>query len=409
MKKSKSSKSAKSHKSQKLHQSTRAQQAHQAHQAHDLGVQHAPVLLDIQGLELTKVDRSRLQHVLTGGVILFGRNYLNKAQLSDLCASIREVRADALICIDQEGGRVQRCKTDGFTVLPAMAQLGLAWHQPTSPSERLAGLAALRASSMAWATGYVMASELRACGVDMSFAPVLDLNHGESTVIGDRAFDRDPRVVSMLAQSVMHGMRDAGMANCGKHFPGHGFVRADSHVDMPVDSRDFELMVNDDMLPYEMLSAPLMSIMPAHVIYPQVDSRACGFSAKWLQQILRERLGFNGAIVSDDLSMQGAREIEGKPCTFSQAAVQALNAGCDLLLLCNQSVVPQGAKANDTLDRFLDELTQALLREQWTANEESELRRRALLGVGEPLDWWNLVREPRYIQALELLAQVPQP
>ena len=152
-----------------------------------------------------------------------------------------------------------------------------------------------------------MASELRSCGVDLSFAPVLDLNHGGSTVIGDRSFDRDPRVVSLLAQSVMHGMRDAGMANCGKHFPGHGFVRADSHVDMPVDARTYAQMANDDMLPYGVLSGSLMSIMPAHVIYPSVDSRACGFSGKWLQEVLRDTLGFTGAIVSDDLSMQGAR------------------------------------------------------------------------------------------------------
>ena len=373
----------------------------------DRGVQHAPVLLDIHGLELTKVDRARLSHVLTGGVILFARNFANKAQLSDLCASIRALRPDALICIDQEGGRVQRCKTDGFTVLPAMAQLGKAWHQSQAPSETLGGLATLRASAMAWAAGYVMASELRACGVDLSFAPVLDLNHGESGVIGDRAFDRDPRVVSMLAQSVMHGMRDAGMANCGKHFPGHGFVRADSHVDMPVDTRAHWQIATDDMLPYGLLSGPLMSIMPAHVIYPEVDSRACGFSVEWLQNVLREQLGFSGAIVSDDLSMQGAREIDGRPCSFSQAAVHALNAGCDLLLLCNQSVLPPGVKTNDTLDRFLDELTLSLLREEWLANEESELRRRALLGVGEAKDWWNLVREPRYIQAMELLAQIP--
>ena len=177
-----------------------------------------PVTLDVIGLELNAEDRRRILHPLTGGVILFGRNFHDKAQLSALCASIREVKPDALICVDQEGGRVQRCKTDGFTPLPAMAMLGLAWHQSVRAGESLTGLSALSATSMAWATGYVMASELRACGVDLSFAPVLDLNHAESCVIGDRAFDRDPRVVSLLAQSIMHGMRDAGMPTVASTF-----------------------------------------------------------------------------------------------------------------------------------------------------------------------------------------------
>jgi beta-N-acetylhexosaminidase len=374
---------------------------------HEHGLQHAPVLLDIDGLHLSKIDRSRLSHVLTGGVILFARNYQSKEQLSALCASIREIKPDALICVDQEGGRVQRCKTDGFTPLPSMAALGSAWYQAPQVGDTWSGLSTLRATSMAWAVGYVMASELRSCGVDLSFAPVLDLNHGGSTVIGDRSFDRDPRVVSLLAQSVMHGMRDAGMANCGKHFPGHGFVRADSHVDMPVDDRAYAQMATDDMLPYGVLSGSLMSIMPAHVIYPSVDSRACGFSSKWLQAVLRDTLGFTGAIVSDDLSMQGAREIEGQACSYAQAAVHALNAGCDLLLLCNQSVIPEGEKSNKTLDHFLDDLTRSLLRQEWLESEESELRRRALLGVGPAKSWWDLVREPRYIQAMELLAQIP--
>ena len=407
MKKSKSHPPYKPFKAIKAGKAGKAGKAASVAPHQDRGVQHSPVLLDVHGLELGKIDRVRLTHPLTGGVILFGRNFHDKAQLSALCASIREVKPDALICVDQEGGRVQRCKTDGFTPLPAMAMLGLAWHQSVRAGESLTGLSALSATSMAWATGYVMASELRACGVDLSFAPVLDLNHAESCVIGDRAFDRDPRVVSLLAQSIMHGMRDAGMANCGKHFPGHGFVRADSHVDMPVDSRTLANIATDDMLPYGVLSGSLMSIMPAHVIYPKVDSRACGFSSRWLQEVLRETLGFTGAIVSDDLSMQGAREIDGQPCSFAQAAVQALNAGCDLLLLCNQSVVAKGAKANDTLEHFLAELTRALLRGEWVASEESELRRRALLGVGAPKAWWDLVREPRYIQALELLAQIP--
>jgi beta-N-acetylhexosaminidase len=175
--------------------------------------------------------------------------------------------------------------------------------------------------------------------VDLSFTPVLDLDHGESGVIGDRAFHRDARVVTLLAKSVMHGLLLAGMANCGKHFPGHGFVKADSHVAVPVDKRSRKAILAEDAQPYGWLGGTLASVMPAHVIYPKVDARPAGFSPVWLQDILRHQLGFEGAIFSDDLSMEGARFIEGRPVSATEAGVAALQAGCDLVLLCNQSQV----------------------------------------------------------------------
>ena len=190
-----------------------------------------------------------------------------------------------LISVDHEGGRVQRFRTDGFTHLPPMRRLGELWMRD-----------ALTATDAASAAGYVLGAELRACGVDLTFTPVLDLDWGESGVIGDRAFHRDARVSTVLAKGVMHGLLMAGMANCGKHFPGHGFVKADSHVDVPVDKRSLKAILADDAKPYEWLSTSLTSVMPAHVIYPKVDAAPAGFSSRWLQDILRGQLGFTGAI-----------------------------------------------------------------------------------------------------------------
>lgn len=356
---------------------------------------HAPVILDIASTELSDIDRKRLQHPLVGGVILFGRNWHSRAQLTQLCADIKAVRADVLICVDHEGGRVQRFRTDGFTHIPPMRALGTLWLQDKKNQPGSGALAAIEAAT---ACGYVLASELRACGVDFSFAPVLDLDHGESSVIGDRAFARDPRVVSVLAKSVMHGLLQAGMANCGKHFPGHGFVKADSHVDIPVDKRSLQAVLNDCALPYQWLTTTLSSVMPAHVIYPKVDALPAGFSSRWLQDILRTRLHFNGAIFSDDLSMAGARRIAGRDISFAQAAVAALNAGCDLVLLCNQSVGDGHA-----VDEMLNDLTEALLKNQWHASDASEQRRRALLPTHLPLAWDALMTHPAYLRALDLL------
>ena len=339
------------------------------------------------GTELTAADRRRLAHPLTGGVILFARNWESRAQLLQLTASIKAVRDDLLICVDHEGGRVQRFRTDGFTHLPPMRALGELWMRD-----------AMAATNAATAAGYVLGTELRACGVDFSFTPVLDLDHGESGVIGDRAFHRDPRVVALLAKSLMHGLLQAGMANCGKHFPGHGFVKADSHTEVPVDKRSLKAILADDAAPYPWLSSTLTSVMPAHVIYPKVDSRPAGFSPRWLQDILRRQLRFDGAIFSDDLSMEGARRLDGQLVSYTDAAIAALAAGCDLVLLCNQSVGDGQA-----VDELLDGLGKAQAQRRWQPSVDSESRRLALLPETLPQPWDELMVQPAYMQALDLL------
>jgi beta-N-acetylhexosaminidase len=347
---------------------------------------HAPIILDVAGLTLNAHDRRRLEHPLTGGVILFARNWQDRTHLTQLCAQIKAVRSDLLILVDHEGGRVQRFKTDGFTHLPPMRRLGDLWMQD-----------ALKATNAATACGYVLAAELRACGVDMSFTPVLDLDYGGSSVIGDRAFHRDARVATMLAKSLMHGLLLAGMSSCGKHFPGHGFVKADSHTEIPVDKRSLKAILADDAAPYQWLSHGLQSVMPAHVIYPKVDGRPAGFSRRWLQEILRGQFGFTGAIFSDDLSMEGARLIDGKRVSYTQAAVEALNAGCDMVLLCNQSVGDEGR----AVDELLDGLAKAQANKAFTPSEMSEQRRLNLLPQTAPLAWDELMVSQAYMQALQ--------
>lgn len=349
--------------------------------------QHAPLIIDIAGLSLSKTDKQRLKHPLTGGIILFARNWENRAQLSALCSEIKKLRQDLLICVDHEGGRVQRFKTDGFTHLPPMRALGELWLKD-----------AMAATNAATACGYVLGAELRSCGVDFSFTPVLDLDFGESSVIGDRAFARDPRVVALLAKSLMHGLLQSGMANCGKHFPGHGFVKADSHTDIPVDRRSLKAILADDAAPYDWLNTTLTSVMPAHVIYPKVDARPAGFSEKWLTYILRGQLGFGGAIFSDDLSMAGARLIDGKQVSYTEAAVTALNAGCDMVLLCNQSV-----DGGEAVDELLNGMTEAQLKGQWEPLESSELRRLDLLPVTPAHAWDALMVHPAYMHAMGLI------
>jgi beta-N-acetylhexosaminidase len=359
--------------------------------------EHAPVIIDVAGLALSDDDRRRLAHPLVGGMILFGRNWQDREQLTALCAEIKAVREDLLISVDHEGGRVQRFRTDGFTHLPPMRRFGELWMKDAKGRE---GSGAMRATAAATAAGYVLGAELRACGVDFSFTPVLDLDHGESSIIGDRSFHRDPRVASLLAKSLMHGLLQAGVSNCGKHFPGHGFVKADSHLEIPVDTRSLKAILEDDAIPYEWLGTTLASVMPAHVIYPKVDSLPAGFSPRWLNEILRERLQFQGAIFSDDLSMAGARKIEGRDVSFTEAAVAALNAGCDMVLLCNESVHSEGGRS---IDEMLDALDEARSRGQWQANEVSEQRRLALLPCGPAVSWDALMTEPRYMRALQLL------
>lgn len=344
---------------------------------------HAPVVLDIAGTALDAADRRRLAHPLTGGLILFARNWRDRAQLTALTAEIKALRPDVLICVDHEGGRVQRFRSDGFTLLPPMRALGELWMRD-----------AMAATNAATATGHVLGAELRACGIDLSFTPVLDLDHGSSGVIGDRAFHRDARVAALLAKSLMHGLLQAGMANCGKHFPGHGHVRADSHVALPVDKRSLKAILADDAAPYLWLSTTLASVMPAHVIYPKVDALPAGFSSRWLHHILRGDLGFQGAIFSDDLSMEGAK-VAGGPV---QAARAALQAGCDMVLLCNQSL--DGGAAVDAL---LDGLRQAQHDGHWHPDPDSEARRLDLLPASPPLPWDELMHQPAYQQALELL------
>ncbi|MDP2769267.1 MAG: beta-N-acetylhexosaminidase [Giesbergeria sp.] len=357
--------------------------------------EHAPLILDVAGTTLSAVDRRRLAHPLTGGVILFARNWENRAQLLALTSAIKAVRDDLLICVDHEGGRVQRFRSDGFTHLPPMRTLGDLWMRDGKGGP---GSGALAATNAATAAGYVLGSELRSCGVDFSFTPILDLDWGGSTVIGDRAFHSDPRVVTLLAKSLTHGLLQAGMAHCGKHFPGHGFVHADSHTDIPVDRRSLKAILQDDAAPYGWLRSTLTSVMPAHVIYPKVDSRPACFSRKWLQDILREKLGFDGAIFSDDLSMEGARRLDGQLVSYTDAAVAALQAGCDLVLLCNQSVGDGHA-----VDELLDGLAQQLEQGQWKPSADSEARRLAQLPQTLPQAWDDLMFQPAYQQALEML------
>ena len=356
---------------------------------------HAPIILDVAGTTLTADDRRRLAHPLAGGVILFGRNWVNRQQVTELVAGIKAIRPDLLVCVDHEGGRVQRFRTDGFTHLPAMDTYGKRWMDDGAGP---AGDGAMAATDAATAAGFVMAAELRSCGVDLSFAPVLDLHFGHSAVIGDRSFHRDARIVTLLAKSLMLGMRQAGMANCGKHFPGHGHVAADSHVDVPVDPRTLAEILRDDARPYEWLSTSLASVMPAHVVYPAVDDRPAGFSPPWLQDILRTRLGFTGAIFSDDLSMAGARTLAGRTLGYAEAAVMAMNAGCDLVLLCNQSM-----GKGRPLDDLMDGLVRARADGRWAPDGAAERRRLDLLPQTEPLAWDDLMRDPVYLRALDRL------
>ena len=281
-----------------------------------------PLMVDLVGVELSQEEREILQHPLVGGVILFSRNYESPEQISALTDSIRALRdPHLLISVDHEGGRVQRFRK-GFTRLPPVGALGK--HYMQHPNQTL---------ERAEISGWLMAAELRTVGVDFSFAPVLDLDYGVSEVIGDRSFHRDPEAVTAIARSYIAGMKRAWMPAVGKHFPGHGAVEVDSHLGLPVDDRHFEDMLQADMLPFRQLcNSGLDGIMPAHIVYEKSDILPAGFSPFWIKEVLRDRMGFQGVVLSDDLSMEGAAVI-GDSLARAEAA---LSAGCDMVLVCNK-------------------------------------------------------------------------
>lgn len=323
-----------------------------------------PLMIDIAGTALNDLDRERLCHPLVGGIIIFSRNFANVDQLTQLTAEIHALRQPRLlIAVDHEGGRVQRFR-DGFTRLPPMARLGSFWEEDPQA-----------ATAAARDVGYVLAAELLASGVDYSFTPVLDLDYGPSRVIGDRAFHRDPEVVVALAGALQAGLRDAGMGCCGKHFPGHGYVVPDSHVELPVDERSLDAMA-DDLLPYRRLT--LDGVMAAHVIYECMDCNTAVFSNKWISY-LRNDIKFNGVVFTDDLSMAGAGVVGG----MVRRVEAAHAAGCDMLLVCNapEAVGEVLASWNPLLD---------VARSQ---------RVEALLPAGRILGWKELVSQPKYRSA----------
>lgn len=336
---------------------------------------HGPVMLDLQGTELCEADIARLRHPATGGVILFSRNYASRAQLYRLIQEIHELRSPPLlITVDQEGGRVQRFR-DEFTRLPAPGAILRHFEGDLS-----------RARHAAHELGWLMAAELRAVGVDFSFAPVLDLDHGVSEVIGDRAFGQSVEQVATLAQAWMMGAREAGMVSVGKHFPGHGAVRADSHLELPLDGRPLQEILHQDVRPFRrLIAAGMEGVMPAHVIYSQADPQLAGFSPFWLQRILRGELHFNGVIFSDDLSMKATDEIG----SYAERAGAAIDAGCDMVLVCNS---PEGA--DEVLDRLAD------------YHEPVSMARCARLHGRPATDWPHLRESQRWHQAVELASAI---
>jgi len=304
-----------------------------------------PVMVDLQGIELQADEREMVQHPAVGGVILFSRNYESPEQVRELAMRIHALRKPPLmVAVDQEGGRVQRFR-DGFFRLPPAGRFGELYPRD-----------ATRARQLACDAGWLMASEVLAVNVDLSFAPVLDLDLGISEVIGDRAFHRDPDIATELATAYQRGMHEAGMASVGKHFPGHGGVAADSHQQLPQDPRSYADLALKDLLPFERLARNgLNGMMVAHILYPQVDAQPAGFSSHWLRDLLRANIGFQGVIFSDDLSMGGA-EWAGD---YTQRAQKALHAGCDMVLVCNQPAY--AARVVESLSNYRDPAAQLRL------------------------------------------------
>ena len=313
-----------------------------------------PVMLGVEGFALTDADRARLADPRVGGVILFARNFESSAQLRALTAAIRALRPELLIGVDHEGGRVQRFRGDAFTPLPPMRALGQRFDADP-----------IAANAAAFELGATIARELRAHGVDFSFTPVLDLDHGASAVIGDRAFHDDPIVVADLAGALARGLAAGGVASVGKHFPGHGYVAADSHTDTPVDPRSLDDVLRSDVVPFAaLIQQGLEAIMPAHVVYPAVDARPAGFSPVWVDEVLRGRLRFDGLVFSDDLEMAGAH---GAGDIVARADA-ALAAGCDVVLVCNDF-----AAMDDLLARWTPPPQPALAR-RWEAMAATDRR-----------------------------------
>lgn len=342
---------------------------------------NGPLMIDVAGHVLDEQERQRLRHPLVGGIILFRRNFASVAQLRELVAAMRAERPNLLITVDHEGGRVQRF-LDGFTRLPPMRLLGECYDR--SPDEALA---------LAADVGEVLAAELRACDIDLSYTPVLDLDYQACPAIGNRSFHRDPAAVTALAQALLQGLQRGGMASCGKHFPGHGFVDVDSHLDIPRDERSLAEIRAADLQPFvDLVAAGMAAVMPAHVIYPQVDDCSAGFSRIWLQDVLRGELGFDGMIFSDDLSMEGAAGAGG----VVGRVQSALAAGCDMALVCNRP------------DRVDEVLASGV---ELPANPQLAARLAAMRGQGSVTDWQaylasaDFARVQARVAAIELDAQ----
>ncbi|MDG1706394.1 MAG: beta-N-acetylhexosaminidase [Porticoccaceae bacterium] len=330
------------------------------------------LMLDLAGTELTAEEQQILQSPQVGGVILFARNIQSREQVTALNAQIRQASANLLIAVDQEGGRVQRLR-DGFTPLPPMQLLADSVVQNPEVGVQLVR-----------DTGWLMASEVLACGFDISFAPVLDVDRDTSSIIGDRAFSDQPEMVITLAQAFIEGMNEAGMAATGKHFPGHGGIVADSHLEAPVDHRSWQQLLDHDLKPFVALSKQLAGVMPAHITFPAVDPDSVGFSGFWLQQVLRQQLSFDGVIFSDDLSMKGADVAGG----YIDKAQLALNAGCDMILVCN---CPEGAR----------EVLQMMEHRSLAGSD-----RIASMGATKSVDWDKLCADSRRTRVVQQLKDI---
>jgi len=335
-----------------------------------------PLMVDIESTQLTQADITRLKHPLIGGVILFARNFESSKQLIELTTEIRSLRnPHLLIAVDHEGGRVQRFQKE-FTRLPAMLELGKIWnHRPQ------------QAKHLAKQLGFVMSAELSACGIDFSFAPVLDVDHGQSSVIGDRAFHRSPSAIAELAHSLMMGLKLNVMAAVGKHFPGHGFIKADTHHELAIDHRSYEDIEMEDLIPFkQLIDFGITGIMAAHVIYSSVDKHPAGFSKYWLKTILRNELGYEGCVFSDDLSMKGT---EGYGNIVDRARI-ALEAGCDMVLVCNDSL---------SCDVLLDKL-------EWETSAINLARLASMRGRFNFSSLIKLHEEVSFVQAVNEIDQI---